>query len=627
MKGLSVLLACQLSALGLGFQCLVPFSSNRLNLSITRTTLFVQEDRDVWEKELEDTKMAIGRLDALEAAVKEDDSDLEQLSEEMDQVEQEISQLSFTPLCPKGLSMEDYKLAIRAYSKQPLSLKLALYTALKMNTVDSPYPTVGQYPEIVAQLYEQRLQLTSQKLEDAMKDAQGKLKVRGSGSIALDGKNPEAEAQAILAQLLEGKSVDEVQSDNIVKQQLGRKTRKEDKCATAKDLEILMNVLDDKSFFVVRGTPEEVPGGYVVRGANRKKSSQELIEALDAKLPSEWNGAVSYMRDITNSGLDPESGNVLEEPVLVLLNKDFSPETNWIQPLSTTIAAVTTFLYGIGIYATNDNVAARLEDLSSLGDISGVDWFNGRLVDVLLPLIIIQAMHELGHFLIAQKDKIDISLPTLVPFYGKLPNLGFRTDLKTSPPNLRSLFDFAFIGPLMGIITSIIFLAYGTQMTLLADPETLEFFPALSVGDLKLSTLGVGVVDYLFGGSGVISSQDPSNMISLHPFAIAGFAGLFIQALEMMPLGSTDGGRMSQSIFGRSGHLVVGGGAWLVLLVATLFIDQSGDILLGAWIVNNISQNDMEIPCRNEVETADPFRSAAGFALWFVAVLALVPMQ
>jgi membrane-associated protease RseP (regulator of RpoE activity) len=179
----------------------------------------------------------------------------------------------------------------------------------------------------------------------------------------------------------------------------------------------------------------------------------------------------------------------------------------------------------------------------------------------------------------------------------------------------------------MGIITSIVFLVYGIQMTLLADPETLKFFPALPVADLKLSTLGVGIMDYLFGGAGVITSQDPSTMIALHPFAIAGFAGLFIQSLEMMPLGSTDGGRMSQAIFGRSGHLVVGGGAWFVLLVATLFIDQSGDILLGAWVVNNVSQNDMEIPCRNEVETADVFRSIAGFGLWFIAILALVPMQ
>lgn len=179
----------------------------------------------------------------------------------------------------------------------------------------------------------------------------------------------------------------------------------------------------------------------------------------------------------------------------------------------------------------------------------------------------------------------------------------------------------------MGVLTSLICLLYGMQMTLLADPETLKFFPAMSVGDLKLSTLGVGIIDYFFGGSGIITSQDPSNMISLHPFAVAGFAGLVIQALELIPLGSTDGGRMSQAIFGRSGHLVVGGGAWVALLLATLFVDQSGDILLIAWAVNNIAQNDMEIPCRDEVTSVDLFRSAAALGLWFVAVLALVPMQ
>lgn len=149
----------------------------------------------------------------------------------------------------------------------------------------------------------------------------------------------------------------------------------------------------------------------------------------------------------------------------------------------------------------------------------------------------------------------------------------------------------------------------------------------MTVEQIKCSTLGSGIVDFLFGGSGVITSQDPKNVIQLHPFAVAGFSGLVIQSLEMLPLGSTDGGRVSQAIFGRAGHLVVGSATWVTLLVATLFVDQSSDILLGAWAVNNVCQNDMEIPCREEVTNVDIYRSLAGFGLYFVAVLALVPMQ
>jgi hypothetical protein len=419
MRGLSLLVASQLSTLGLAFPFIVPFSSTTNRLSSTRgapTRLFA-DDNSVWEQELEETKLVMTRLEALEATIKDSDSTddkLEELKEAMDVLEQDIMSSKKTPLCPKGLSMEDFKAGIRAYSKLPLSLQLGLYTALDMKT-DTKYPTVAQYPEIVARLYEQRQQLTAQKLEDAQKAAALKFTARSNNEyIALDGTNPEAETQAILAELLEGKTVDEVQSDNVVKQQLGRVTRKEGVCATAVELEVLMNVLKEKEMFIVRGTPEEIPGGYVVRGTNRKNTSKELIDALDEKLPLDWKGSVSYMRDITSSGLDQEDASGDNEPVLILLNNDFSPETNWIQPLSTSVAVVSTFLYGISVYASNENVAAQLAESSALGDVSAVDWFNGRLLDVLLPLLLIQVLHELGHFLVAQKDKVRMNEGSVV---------------------------------------------------------------------------------------------------------------------------------------------------------------------------------------------------------------------
>ncbi|KAI2496536.1 hypothetical protein MHU86_17978 [Fragilaria crotonensis] len=437
----------------------------------------------------------------------------------------------------------------------------------------------AQIPEIVARLYEQRQQLTVKKLEDSVQLAHQILQRRTDATFGLAVEGKPVDADDLVAQLLGGKNVDQVQLDNVVKQQLGRVTRKESSTVTTRDLETLMGVLSDNSVFVVRGNAEAIPGGYVVRGVNAKKSPKELIASLDKKLPLNWNAQVSLLPDITTSGFNQPEGTKNGDAVLVLLNKDFSSESAWIFPISAGIAAVTTFLYGLSVYSKNENIAVQLADRSALGDFSGIDVFNGHLFEVFLPLAIIQLLHEAGHFLIARKDKFDISTPTPLPFYDKLPNLGFRTNLLSSPPNLTSLFDFALIGPFMGITTSIILLVYGVQETLIADPEALKYFPALTVEEIKLSSLGSVIIDFLFGGSGVITSQNPGNSVSLHPFAIGGFAGLIIQAVEMLPLGSTDGGRISQAIFGRSGHLLVGGATWFALLVATIFVDQSSDIL------------------------------------------------
>jgi membrane-associated protease RseP (regulator of RpoE activity) len=205
--------------------------------------------------------------------------------------------------------------------------------------------------------------------------------------------------------------------------------------------------------------------------------------------------------------------------------------------------------------------------------------------------------------------------------------MGFRTDIKSSPPNSTSLFDFSFLGPFFGIISSLLFLVYGLQATISAGPEVVQFFPALTVAQLKMSTLGGGIVDYFLGGDGVITSQNPSSAILMHPFAVGGFVGLLIQSLEMLPLGSTDGGRISQALFGRSNHVLVGGWTWFALLLSTIFLDSGTDYIVGAWIINNVAQNDMEVPCREEVSRVDILRGFAAVSLWMVAILALVPMQ
>jgi hypothetical protein len=70
---------------------------------------------------------------------------------------------------------------------------------------------------------------------------------------------------------------------------------------------------------------------------------------------------------------------------------------------------------------------------------------------------------------------------------------------------------------------------------------------------------------------------------------------------------------MSVAVTGRQGNALVGGMVWFALLL-TNFVVQRADVLVGAWIVNNFVQNDPEIPCRDEVEKVDLFRSL-GFGL------------
>lgn len=597
------------------------------------TLLSSQNDPDVLEKELSDAKDAIGRLDALKAAIKEEDADLVPLSEKVDKIENELNDLFVTPLSPEGFSLADYKLSVLTFAQLPISIKLGLYIALGLSTEVAPYPKASDYPEIVAQLHEQRALLTVDKIEDSVDQAQTRLKNRSMPKSMQEGDvdNVEEKAQAIVSELLEGKNVDTLQKENLVKQVLGRVTRKEDNSATAQDLDVLLNALNDKTVFAVRGDAEEIPGGYIVRGANRKETVKELINSIDSKVPSDWDAQVSYISDLTKKGFEtPESPMdpfPVADPVLLLLKKDVSPESGFVRILSTAIALTTTLYFGLNVCANDADLSAKLAQVGESGDFTIFDQLSSQIFQVLVPVAVTQIVHQLGHSAIATKDKFKISAPVLVPFTAQLPNLGFRTDIKSSPPNLTSLFDFAFIGPFLGLTTSLVFLLYGLLATTSATPEMVQNFPALSVADIRVSTLGGSIVDFMLGGSnGAITGQELSNVLRLHPFAVGGFVSLLVQAFELIPLGSTDGGRMSLALFGRTGNVLVGGTVWFAIFLGTLFLDNaSKDILLGVWVVNNFAQNDMEIPSREEVTNVDLVRGFAGLSLWFVAILAIVP--
>lgn len=102
---------------------------------------------------------------------------------------------------------------------------------------------------------------------------------------------------------------------------------------------------------------------------------------------------------------------------------------------------------------------------------------------------------------------------------------------------------------------------------------------------------------------------------------------MIVSAVSLLPVGATDGGRLSLAVFGRQGHAVVSGVTWLALLGASIALsDDQGRVLTAALVVNSFVQNDMEIPCRNETDEVDAKRLVLCFSLWFLAALILVPM-
>lgn len=221
--------------------------------------------------------------------------------------------------------------------------------------------------------------------------------------------------------------------------------------------------------------------------------------------------------------------------------------------------------------------------------------------------------------------QVKLTAPTILPSLG-LPYLSFQNRIKTSPEGYADLFDIAFVGPITGLSVSFVALLVGLQLTTTVDPATAQLLPSLPVGYLTQSTLAGTIVDLILGGGdGILLNQDAATQVPLHPIAIGGFLGLIIHALDLVPVGSTDGGRMSQAILGRVWHLTFSSVVFLVLFISS-FTSDSG-ILLGYLFIYSFTQRDMEIPCRNEVDKVELPRAVAALVTWLLAALILVPLR
>jgi hypothetical protein len=616
--------------------------------------LATDESQDL-ERQLQLTQETIDQINDLKNVLLEDfeSSQWPSYQTQIDQLEAQLDRLESELVPPSGLTMDEFQTTMALFLQLSFPIRCALCEALELENPAQAATDLKRLAEIVTLLYQQRIQLTPQRLQDGLKKVQKRMKsmprVITLGDIPQAIQEAEAQktsrmdqntnAQATNAMLrglffnedAANKTEEELQRENTIKNALGRVTRKEGTVATKADLDRLLKVLDKETFVVSR--TESIPGGFLIRGKNAKKTGADLMAAIDPKLPKDYPAQVSLMADFTSTEVvASQIAGAKPEPVLILLNKDFSPEVSGIlTTLSSTIAVMAAFVFCVSVYGQNDIVASRLSEATAVSDTDGISWFTSRVYDVLVPILAIQGLHELGHFLVAKSRNFDMATPTVIPFYG-LPFMGTKTDLTSSPPNRNALFDFAAAGPLVALLASLACFAYGLQLTATADVATAQFFPALPVNLIQKSTLGGSMIDYFLGGGMVgyenrfITLQDGSEPVSMHPLAIAGFTSLVINAVALLPLGSTDGGRLSQAIFGRFGHITISSFVWLALL-ATTFTVQNSDILIGAWAINNIIQNDCEIPCRDETEDVNFPRVLAAITLWVATILTLTPLN
>lgn len=163
---------------------------------------------------------------------------------------------------------------------------------------------------------------------------------------------------------------------------------------------------------------------------------------------------------------------------------------------------------------------------------------------VLMTLLL---CHEMGHYLQARRYHVPATLPYFIPV--PLPpfgTMGAVIRMNQVGANRTQLFDIGVTGPIAGLVVAIPASIWGLAHSRIVATDTLVGH-SYQLGDsllfAALSRLVVGVV--------------PEGMdVLLHPVAFAGWAGLFVTALNLLPVGQLDGGHVLYSLLGRKSHAV-----------------------------------------------------------------------
>lgn len=290
------------------------------------------------------------------------------------------------------------------------------------------------------------------------------------------------------------------------------------------DIEFLKQEIGQRfPFYDMRIMGQNVAFYCTIDSSNTNSLFEDLRKSLSQR------GYVSFLRH--------EHG----EHIIYVTKKPFRKEKSiWINVLLLIATIITTMITGSLLHI-------GVSDLQSLDYVWSVLYpeniFFGT-VYFSLPLLSILFIHEMGHYFTSKKHGIHTSLPFFLPIPPILPgfNIGTFGALISSHdpmPNKKALFDVGISGPLAGFIVAI---------------------PVTIIG---LITSDVVSVDAIIPGETILGSSllfeflssifvtiPEGSFLSLNPIAFAGWIGLLITSINLLPAGQLDGGHIFRAMLG-----------------------------------------------------------------------------
>jgi membrane-associated protease RseP (regulator of RpoE activity) len=228
-----------------------------------------------------------------------------------------------------------------------------------------------------------------------------------------------------------------------------------------------------------------------------------------------------------------------------------------------------------------------------------------------VTLLAILGVHEFGHYFTARYYGASVSLPYFIPAPMLFGTFGAIIRMRSPARDRNSLFDIAAAGPLAGLLVAIPALILGLSWS--------RVVPA--TGDATFGGFGYSLFTHLFVylRFGTIDGM----AVMTHPMADAAWVGCFVTALNLIPVGQLDGGRIAYALSSRR-HRVLGVTTWALLIVMGALTSSVNWFVWAALLLLLVGFDHS--PPLDDLTPLTPSRRLLGVACLLLVILLIPPI-
>ncbi|KAF0142668.1 MAG: peptidase M50 [Stygiobacter sp.] len=216
-----------------------------------------------------------------------------------------------------------------------------------------------------------------------------------------------------------------------------------------------------------------------------------------------------------------------------------------------------------------------------------------------VSILLILGVHEFGHYFAAVAHKVKATLPYFIPFPPVNPlsfgTMGAVIKTKSIIPDNKAMFDIGAAGPIAGFVVCLAILVYG-----FTHLPTVDYLLAIHP-DYFSPEYGKNAISFAFGDSLLFVMMrelftspgqfvPPMSEIYHYPYLCAGWFGLFVTSMNLIPVGQLDGGHVIYSMFGGKRHEAIASISLITLIffgaigVVTAFFDLNYSFGWSGWM-------------------------------------------